>query len=366
MSSKYRALLLSLVLSLSLGVLAQNKPTEPASSAAQNPAAAAGQAPTPAMDSATSQRIEQNIRARFKVPASVKVEVSPRKPSEISGYDLVTITLVDGSKHSPHDFYLSKDGGTLAQLSKMDISRDPFDTAGRPSLGPKDAKVTVIVYDDFECPYCARGYKTLMHDLLPDYKDKIRIVYKDFPLYDIHPWAIRAAVDANCLADQNNDAYWDFADFVHGNQAAIKGENRPLPDQFGALDHSALDYGKKHNLDGAKLDACVKAQDSSAVMASSKYGERALGIDATPTIFINGTRFDGAVPAEELRAALNTALQDAGVAVPAGKSGANIINDPNAVKDVMNKLGVQPPGAKAVPAKPASGVSNGGPPPKPN
>lgn len=364
MSSRSQAILLALVLLVSFALLAQNKATESVPSAAQNPAS--GQTPVPAMDSATSQRIEQNIRARFKVPASVKVEVSPRRPSEISGYDLVTITLVDASKHSPHDFYLSKDGATLAQLSKMDISRDPFDTTGRPSLGPKDAKVTVIVYDDFECPYCARGYKTLMHELLPDYKDKIRVVYKDFPLYDIHPWAIHAAVDANCLADQNNDAYWDFADFVHSNQGAIKGENRPLPDQFGALDHSTLDYGKKHNLDGPKLDACVKAQDSSAVMASSKYGERALGIDATPTIFINGTRFDGAVPAEELRAALNTALQDAGVPVPASKTGANVNNDPNAVKDVTTKLGVQPPAAKAAPAKPAQGTSNGGPPPKPN
>ena len=293
--------------------------------------------------------------------------MGPRRASELSGYDLVNITLIDGDRHSPHDFYLSKDGGTLAQLSKMDISKDPFDTSGRPSLGPKDAKVTVIVYDDFQCPYCARGHKTLMHGVLPDYKDKIRIVYKDFPLYDIHPWAIHAAVNANCLADQNNDAYWDFADYVHGNQGAIRGDNRPLSDQFATLDHSTLDYGKKHNLDGAKLDACVKAQDSSAVMASSKYGEKALGIDATPTIFINGARFDGAMPADDLRAALNTALHDAGVSPPAGKTGTNGGNDPNGPKDVLNKVS---PGAQsspqAVQAKPASGTVESGAPPKQN
>ena len=301
------------------------------------------------------------------MPANVKIEVSQGRPSELSGYDVVTVTLVEGDKRSPHDFYLSKDGNTLAQLSKMDVSKYPFETAGRPSVGAQDAKVTVIVYDDFQCPYCARGYKTLMHDVLPDYKDKVRIIYKDFPLSDIHPWAIHAAVDANCLFAQSNDAYWDFADYVHGNQAAIRGENRPLPDQFAALDHSALDYGKKHNLDSSKLDSCVKAQDSSAVMASSRYGERALGIDATPTIFINGSRYDGAVPEDDLREALNTALKDAGVTPPPSKTGANVINDPNAVKDVLNKLapGAKPGTASATPA-PAKAPADASAPPKPN
>lgn len=348
------------VLALTLNAFSQDKPEASKSTPAQSQTASAAPAAAPAKpapdNSPTAERIAANVRARFKVPSNVKVEVSQPRPSELSGYDLVTVTLADGDKRSPHDFYLSKDGNTLAQLSKMDVSKYPLDTAGRPSLGPKDAKVTVIVYDDFQCPYCARGYKTLMHEVLPDYKDMIRIVYKDFPLFEIHPWAVRAAVDANCLFDQSNDAYWDFADYVHGNQSVIKGDNRPLPDQFAALDKSAEDYGKKHNVDAAKLEACVKAQDSSAVMASSRYGERALGIDATPTIFINGARYDGAVPEDDLRAALNNALKDAGVTPPPAKS-ANVVNDPKAVQDVLNKLG---PGAK--PAAPANGTA---PPAKP-
>ena len=354
MNRLYLRHFLPLALICSFAAFAQEKPADskPAASPAQTQAPAATPAPAqtapqPAASvadtSPLAQRLAENVRARFKVPANVKIEISPRRASELTGYDVVTVTLVEGEKRSPHDFYLSRDGNTLAQLSKMDVSKYPFETAGRPSLGPEDAKVTVIVYDDFQCPYCARGYKTLMHQVLPDYKDKIRVVYKDFPLYDIHPWAIHAAVDANCLFAQSNDAYWDFADYVHGNQDAIRGENRPLPDQFAALDKSALDYGKKRNLDGAKLDACVKGQDSSAVMASSRYGEHALGIDATPTIFINGSRYDGAVPEDALREALNSALKDAGVTPPQSKTGMNVITDPNAVKDVLNKLA---PGAK--------------------
>src|SRR5439155_16267430 len=136
---------------------------------------------------------------------------------------------------------------------------------------------------------------------------------------------------------QNNDAYWDFAGYVHNNQKEIRGADQPLEKQLAALDASALDAGKKYKMDVPKLQACVKAQDDKAVQASAKYGEQALGIDATPTIYINGTKLDGAVPADELRAALNTALHDAGVPVPEIKGEA---------KPAASSAAPSPPGAK--------------------
>ena len=80
-------------------------------------------------------RIEKNIRAHFKVPNRVQIEVGQTRPSEFTGYDAVTITLINGEKRNPYEFYVSKDGKTLAQLNKMDVSQDPFDIAGRPSRG---------------------------------------------------------------------------------------------------------------------------------------------------------------------------------------------------------------------------------------
>src|SRR5947207_1704419 len=267
-------------------------------------------------------RIEKNVRAHFKVPNRVQIEVSQPRPSELNGYDAATVTLISGEKRNPYEFYVSKDGKTLAQLNKLDVSQDPFEVAGRPSRGAADAKVTVIVWDDFQCPYCAIGYKTLFSDVLPQYQDRVRVVYKDFPLMEIHPWAVHAAVDANCLFAQSNDAYWDYAGYVHSNQKEIRGADQPLAKQLAALDASALDAGKKYKMDLPKLQACVKAQDDKAVQASAKYGEQALGIDATPTIYINGTKLDGAVPADELRSALNNALHEAGVPAPEIKSEA--------------------------------------------
>jgi protein-disulfide isomerase len=271
-----------------------------------------------------NQRIEKNVRAQFKIPRQVAVEVGPRRPNPRYGdFDQITITLVSQEQRTPFEFLLSKDGNTLIRFAPMDISKDPFDAAGRPSRGasPADAKVTIVVYDDFQCPYCAQGHKTLMTDILPEYKSNVRVVYKDYPLAGIHPWAIRAAVNANCLFDQKNDAYWEFTDYVHANQREIRGVEKPKPveEQLTGLDQAALSYGSKHKLDMNRLQACVKTQDESAVRASMKYAEDTLGVESTPTMFINGQRVEGAIPVDELRTVLDAALREAGATTPVRK-----------------------------------------------
>jgi protein-disulfide isomerase len=140
-------------------------------------------------------------------------------------------------------------------------------------------------------------------------------VYKDYPLVEIHPWAMHAAVDANCLAAQNGDAFWEFADYAHTNQKTINGEKRDITEEYGRLDKLTHDLAQKHNLDLARVDACVRKQDDSAVRASLTEGEK-VGVDATPTLFINGERMSGAVPVEELRTVIDRALKDAGETPP--------------------------------------------------
>ncbi|MGA8764633.1 MAG: thioredoxin domain-containing protein, partial [Candidatus Sulfotelmatobacter sp.] len=85
--------------------------------------------------------------------------------------------------------------------------------------------------------------------------------------------------------------------------------------RFEALDRLTLLQGQRHNLDIVKLQACVKAQDETAVKVSTKEAD-SIGVEATPTMFINGQKIDGAVPIAELRASLDRALKDAGLPVP--------------------------------------------------
>jgi protein-disulfide isomerase len=157
-------------------------------------------------------------------------------------------------------------------------------------------------------------HQTLFPGLLKEYGDKVLFVYKDYPLTEIHPWAIHAAVNANCLAAQNNDAYWDYADYLHANRKEVDAA-QGADGRNAVLDKLAMDQGQKHGLDTARLQACVKAQKDDAVRASMKEAD-GLGVAATPTLFVNGQKIDGAVPVSEVRAALDRALKDAGVQPP--------------------------------------------------
>jgi protein-disulfide isomerase len=269
-----------------------------------------------------SQRIERQLRVTYNVPATVKVSLSALRPSEFANYDGVTVTFDGEGKKQNYEFLVSKDQKTLVRLTKIDISKDPYqeitdkiDVKGRPIRGNPNAKVVMVNYDDFECPFCSRVHATLFPQLLKEYGDRVAFIYKDFPLSEIHPWAIHAAVDANCLAAQNSEAYWDFADYIHGNQSVVnKAANRDA--QFAAIDHITLNEGDKFKLDSARLQACIKEQKSEAVTASVKEGE-GLGVTGTPTMFVNGQMMDGARSLDEIRSLFNSALQRAGVTPPA-------------------------------------------------
>ncbi|HZU09540.1 MAG TPA: thioredoxin domain-containing protein [Pseudacidobacterium sp.] len=268
------------------------------------------------------RRIEVLVRSQLNVPQDWKVNIGPRSKSDVPGFDAVPITfssMSDSSKQQTLNFLLSKDGNTLARLSKWDLSRNPADlisTANRPVRGNPDAKVTIINFDDLECPYCARMHAQLFPDTLDRYKGLIKVVYKDFPLVEIHPWALHAAVDANCLAAQSPTAYWNYVDYLHTHGDDVSGPQRDPAKSAATLDKLARDEGQRSKLDSGKLDACLAKQDDSVVRASMKEGD-ALGVDGTPTLFINGERLSGALPEEQVWMAIDRALKAEGITPPA-------------------------------------------------
>lgn len=268
-----------------------------------------------------TQRIERQLRASYSVPPTVKVLISSPHASEFPGYDAITVTFDGEGRKQNYEFLLSKDQKTLVRMTKMDLSKDPYaetmkkiDVKGRPVRGNPNAKVVVVNYDDFQCPFCSRVHETLFPELLKEYGDRVAFIYKDFPLSEVHPWATHAAVDANCLADQNPAAYWEFADYIHSNRQVVNSE-KGLDNQLAALDRIATSEADKFKIDPAKLQACVKAQADAAVKASVKEAE-SLGVSGTPTMFINGQMIDGARSVSEFRTMFDDALRQAGVTPP--------------------------------------------------
>src|SRR6201998_840010 len=236
---------------------------------------AAQSAPSPD----TAKAIERQVRSYYKLPPDVTVSIGPIHPSDFNNYDSVKLTFTKGTRKDEYDFLLSKDSKTLIKLTKLDLTKDPnaevmkkMDVKGRPTRGNKDAKVVIVNYDDFECPFCSRMHQTLFPEVFKEYGDRVLFIYKDYPLAEIHPWAIHAAVNANCLAAQNSDAYWNYADYLHASQQVVSGQ-QGHDAQNAFLDGAALLQARQHNLDVSKLSACLKAQDETAVKASLHEGD---------------------------------------------------------------------------------------------
>lgn len=269
-----------------------------------------------------ARRIELTIRSRAEVSSDYSISIGVPSPSEIAGYDTVLITFTaDGKSPKSASFLLSSDGKTLAQLNKFDISQDPaqlVSTAGRPSRGgPATAPVTIVGFDDLECPYCAMMNAELFPAILNRYKDQVRIVYRDFPLEEIHPWAKHAAVDANCLAALSTPGYWNFVDYVHAHAAEMAGTEKTADKANQNLDKLVLDEGLKQKVDQAKLVACVLKQDDSGIKASENQAEAApLQIESAPVLYINGEKVEGVVPLETLYRIIDRALVAAGQTPP--------------------------------------------------
>jgi protein-disulfide isomerase len=167
--------------------------------------------------------------------------------------------------------------------------------SGDPSLGRASAPVTLIEFSDFQCPFCQRVAPTLKK-LRETYGDKVRIVWKDFPLTQIHPQAFKAGEAAHCAGDQGK--YWEYHDRLFANQELL---------QLDDLKKHATELG----LDAAAFNACLDG---------SKYGERVrdgvaqgtrLGVNSTPTVYINGRMLSGAQPYETFVSVIDEELSRA-------------------------------------------------------
>ena len=264
------------------------------------------------------QRIVVQIRNQMNIPSDFGVKIGVRTKSEFAGYETLPVTFTRNSASQTVDFLISTDNKTLVRLNKIDLTHDPAEmitVKERPFRGGADAKVTIVNFDDLECPYCARMHRELFPDTLARYGDKVKIVYKDFPLAEIHPWALHAAVNANCLAAQNADAYWAYVDEVHGTSKEITGAAPNLSTSDASLDKIARDEAAKHKLNVATLDTCLSAQDTARIKASMAEGN-ILGVQATPTLYINGERMEGPEGPEQFWPVIDRALQQAGVTPP--------------------------------------------------
>jgi protein-disulfide isomerase len=279
-------------------------------------------APSSPSDPSLERKIEVFIRSQFSVPPEYAIQLGARSKSNMEGYDTLPVTFIHEDKRTSVEFLVSGDGSTLARLEKFDINNNPslsIDTDRRPIRGAPTAKVEIINFDDLECPYCGMLNSKILPATMDHYQGLVKIVYKDYPLPN-HPWALHAAVDANCLATQSASAYWSYVDFVHSHGHEISGASSNPAKSFLDLDNIADTFGTQSKVNETQLAMCLKKQDASLVNQSLKLGA-SLGVEATPQVFVDGERLPtGAQPIEKLWPAIDRALRAKGIQPPPGKA----------------------------------------------
>lgn len=202
--------------------------------------------------------------------------------------------------------------GDLADRLKPDYSakmllpplRASVKTEGSPSRGPKGAPVTVVEFSDFQCPYCSQLAKTI-HEVSAKYGDQVRLVYRQFPLSQIHPFAEKAAEAALCAADQ--DRFWDLHDLMFESQNSLKEEDLKAK-------------GAQLKLDTAAFNDCLDSGKYAKRVRQDQREGYSLGVSTTPSFFINGRYFTGALPLEDISKTIDEeiALRSAPTAASAG------------------------------------------------
>jgi protein-disulfide isomerase len=264
-------------------------------------------------------RVEVLFRSKVTLPPQAVVHVGPRSASEIDGYDRVSVSYSANDVTSqPVTLLLAHDGRTLMQLSKFDISADPQSSVkvgDRPVRGANAAApVSIVVFDDLECPFCAQLNATMFPAVLDRYKDLVQVVYMDLPSPG-HPWALRAATDTACLAKSSVPAYWNAVDAIHQHAEELGGKEHSLAVANESLDTIVTAAGRKEHVDEARTKACVAKQDRSVIDASRQRAET-LHVEVTPTFFVNGARIEGAVSPEFLFHMIDAALIAKGKPLP--------------------------------------------------
>jgi len=265
-----------------------------------------------------SDKILANLKLQFQQLRDLDVTMGEITPSGFEGLDQGSFTVQTPRGPQPQKFFVSADDTQLFMTSDpFDVSKSKADidaqladeakaqaeaaahrkeelaaaSSGLPVRGNPDAKVTIVEFSDFQCPYCARG-ATTVDEVLEKYGSDVKVVFKHFPL-DFHPWARPAAIAAHCAGQQKGEAFWALHDKYFANQKEITPDN-VLAKTKEFLAGTGIDMAAWATCAEDKESDKYKAADAT-VSADMALGQKH-GVSGTPGFFVNGRFVNGAQP----------------------------------------------------------------------
>ncbi len=281
----------------------------------QTPQSSSGTTKKSALDKAT---LEKYVRHLFIWGPAIEVRIDDPKPSQVPGFFDVKVTGSAGSAMQEEIFFVSKDGRKILRGTMYDVESNPFQqelgklkTLGDPSYGTPGAPVVLVVFSDFQCPYCREEAKMLRENLLKTYPKQVRLYFKEYPLEQIHPWSRAAAVAGRCIFRQNAASFWDYHDWIFDKQSEITNDN---------LRAKVLEFAAAKNLDTLQLARCMDSQSTIGDIARTTSEARALGINSLPTLFVNGRRITAQIAWPNLKQIIDFEIEYQKTANNAGET----------------------------------------------
>jgi protein-disulfide isomerase len=257
----------------------------------QQPQATAA-TPASAAQLPIQKTVEAYLRNLYAFGADTAVKVAAPKDIGVEGLEEVDIEVKVGENQQTGKVYVTRDGKYMFRGELSDLAKDPLaearaqlQTKDSPSLGPANAPVTLVEFSDFECPVC-RNLHDALRGLLSNYP-QVRVVFKDYPIEQIHPWARTAALAGRCAYQQDPKAFWKMYDLIYDGQETISAENA-----WGKM----TDFAGRSGLNADAFHACMASPEAGAAVNASRENGIQLEVNSTPTVFVNGRRIVGADP----------------------------------------------------------------------
>ncbi len=263
---------------------AQQKPaphrTASAPAAKVSPAAASGDVKLPSEDTVNSF-----MQDTFGYDPSITWRILEIKPSEAQGLAEVTVLMSNPHGQQSSKFLVSPDGAHAVLGEIIPFGAHPFAPADAklqkdakgPSRGPKGG-VMIVEFSDLQCPHCKAAQPTL-EKLMAD-EPNAHLIFQNFPLPS-HDWAAKAAAYGDCVGQTSNEAFWKFLQGTYDTQADITA---------GTADEKLAAIADKAGVKGTEIAACAAKPETVARVEQSVALGRSVGVDSTPSIFVNGRK----------------------------------------------------------------------------
>jgi len=222
------------------------------------------------------------LREVTKLPPQTELKVGTFNKAPYPQFLKSVITASDGKNTQTAEVFITKDRRTgilgIVLPFREDFVQSLIETKDAPSQGPSNAPVTVVEYADLQCPMCARLHDFLEKELLPKYGDKVRVIFKEFPIPG-HDWSTTAAVANECAYQINPERFPGLRTLIFANQSAINAAN---------VRERLLSLGDEAGVDASRLAACIASKTSLSRIEASRQEGHDLGVNKTPTSFVNG------------------------------------------------------------------------------